>query len=384
MKIRLTCSGCLASFLATDEQLGQLVSCPKCGTTSRMPATREEVIRRASAPEQGRGTAGPTPDQPVFEPEGPEDDRRPRRFRRLVPFILGILGGLALTSVVLLPMLRRPEPAPPAQAEPVDPVEETALAFLDALVAGDAEEVDRLSTLADPPAISFHAASRRDPEQDETIRGSFAPIAALHEQLARTYDYDPAIDRFRNANPLGVAADLMDEVESLRQENEQADIYSRIAGGSADEQLDAAIEYAESFANLTRNILPRKELVPTYSQLVRDAEPPLPPDAEAMALRFGEDKETWDELLGRPFVTIEADGPFVLEEAEVTAIIRDRLASPGDPVRRLRLSLARFRLDAIDTGWKVVGARREDQPEDAPTPPPAGDQFVSPGQEDSP
>jgi hypothetical protein len=301
-----------------------------------------------------------------------------------LPFILGILGGLALTSVVLLPMLRRPEPAPPSVAAPVDPVEETARAFLDALVAGDAEEIERLSVLEDPPAISFHAALGRDPERDETIRGSFAPIATLHEQLARDYVYDPAIDRFQNANPLGVAADFMDEAETLRQENEQSDIYSRIAGGTADEQLDAAIEYAESFANLTKHILPRKELVPTYYQLVRDAEPPLPPDAEAMALRFGQDKVSWDELLGRPFFTIEADGPFVLEQAEVSAIVRDRLASPGDPVRRLRLSLVRFRLDAIDTGWKVLDARREDQPEEPPTTPQTEEEFVSPGQEGSP
>ncbi|QDV33388.1 MJ0042-type zinc finger domain-containing protein [Tautonia plasticadhaerens] len=389
MKIRHTCSHCQASFLVTDEQLGQAVSCPKCGTSTRLPTSKDEVIRPASAAEPGPDPAGPTAFRPAFEPEDPEDEpRRRRRRRRLIPFAIGLIGGLAVASLVLLPMLRRPAPVEPVAPEPADPVEGTARAFLDALVAGDAEAIDRLSTLTDPPAISFHAASGRDPGRDETIRGDFAPIAGLHEQIAGKYTYDPEIGRFENANPLGVAADFMDEAEKVRQENEQAEIFDRIAGGTADEQLDAAVAYAESFANLTQNLLPRKELVPTYSQLVRDAEPPLPPDAEALALRYGEDKSTWDELLGRPFFTIEADGPFVLEEAEVTAVVRDRLASPGDPARRLRLGLVRFRLDAIDTGWKVVSARREDSQEE-PTGPspgesPEGGEFPSPGLGESP
>lgn len=388
MNVRMTCPNCQASFLVADEKLGQIVSCPKCGTTTRMPASKEEVIRLASA----EGPAGPTSFRPVFEAEGPEEDPRPRRpRRRLVPFAIGLLGGLAIASLVLLPMLRRPappSPVEPSEPEPTDPVEGTARAFLDALVSGDAEAIDRLSTLKVPPAISFHAASQRDPQGDETIRGSFAPVAGLHEQIGEKYTYKPEIDRFENVNPLGVAADFMDEAEKVRKDNEQAEIFDRIAGGSADEQLDAAVAYAESFANLTQNLLPRKELVPTYAQLVRDANPPLPPDAEALALRFGEDKETWDELLGRPFFTIEADGPFVLEEAEVTAVVRDRLASSGDPPRRLRLELVRFRLDAIDTGWKVVSARRED-PSEEPTGPSPGEspvegEFRSPGQGETP
>ena len=42
----------------------------------------------------------------------------------------------------------------------------------------------------------------------------------------------------------------------------------------------------------------------------------------------------------------------------MTATAPDRLASLGDPPSRLRLELVRFRLEGIDTGWKVVSARR--------------------------
>ena len=63
-------------------------------------------------------------------------------------------------------------------------------------------------------------------------------------------------------------------------------------------------------------------------------------------------------MLKRPFQTLKADGPFIYEKAEVNAIATDRLASLGDPPSRLRLELVRFRLEGIDTGWKVVSARR--------------------------
>ena len=60
----------------------------------------------------------------------------------------------------------------------------------------------------------------------------------------------------------------------------------------------------------------------------------------------------------RPFHTLKADGPFIYERAEVIATATDRLASLGDPPTKLRLGLVRFRLEGIDTGWKVVSAER--------------------------
>ena len=66
----------------------------------------------------------------------------------------------------------------------------------------------------------------------------------------------------------------------------------------------------------------------------------------------------WDSLLKRSFLTLKADGPFIYERARVNAMATDRLASLGDPPSRIRLELVRFRLEGIDTGWKVVTARR--------------------------
>ena len=103
--------------------------------------------------------------------------------------------------------------------------------------------------------------------------------------------------------------------------------------------------------------------------LIESSKPPLPQEAKALALAVAEDPKRWDALLKRPFWTLKPDGPFIYEEAEVTATGRDRLASLGDPPSRLRLKLVRFRLEGIDTGWKVVSAGRVQPGDDKPAPP---------------
>lgn len=360
MKIRLTCTSCRASFLVTDEKLGQLVSCPKCGNEARMPES-VAAINRESAARSASATARPSPAAVVEEPA-------PRKRRRLVPFLLGVAASLAVAGVAAVLLLPKAEPAPPPP--PPDPIVEAATGYLDALVADDRPTIDRLGTIDDPPAIARYRDPRRVPEAEVSVRGSFAPIAELHGRLAEEYTYNEAIGRFENANPLGAAADFMDAADEMRSDIEAGgahDFYAEYAGGTPDEQLDAAVNFAEQFAELTRAALPREKLAPTYAQLVEDADPPLPAEARSLADRVGEERDTWDALLGRPFHTIEADGPFVLEEAEVRSTVADRLASPGDPPRPLTLTLRRFRLEGIDTGWRVIAARRQEpEPETAP------------------
>ena len=47
-----------------------------------------------------------------------------------------------------------------------------------------------------------------------------------------------------------------------------------------------------------------------------------------------------------------------LEERDGSAGLRPALTSLGDPPTTLRLSLVRFRLEGIDTGWRITSARR--------------------------
>ena len=158
-----------------------------------------------------------------------------------------------------------------------------------------------------------------------------------------------------------------------------------MASGNPDDLFDAAEGLGGAMAKLAEGVLAPKNIIPTYKQLVLDAKPPLPPDAAELALHFAAHREAWDAMLKRPFPTLKADGPFRFERALVTATVRDKLASLGDPPTALHLTLVRFRLEGIDTGWKVTSARRpsampEEPPDSVPEPPAATPARRSPGE----
>jgi hypothetical protein len=198
----------------------------------------------------------------------------------------------------------------------------------------------------------------RQAEADRKIQGSFAPIAALHTRIEQKFEYDPAIGRFKIKDPLGPAAETLDALHDAKAKAEQDELYKKMASGNPNDLFDAAEGLGRAMAKLSEGALAPKNLVPTYKQLVLDSKPPLPPGAADLALDFAAHHASWDRLLKRPFPSLKADGPFRFERAVVTATVRDRLASLGDPPTALRLELVRFQLEGIDTGWKVASARR--------------------------
>jgi hypothetical protein len=123
-------------------------------------------------------------------------------------------------------------------------------------------------------------------------------------------------------------------------------------------RCDAAEQCAKVFTKLADCPLEPKRILPTYKMLVQSAKLPLPSDPKALALEIAGSPKDWESLLKRSFHTFKADGSFIYERAAVTATVTDRLASLGDPPTRLQLELVRFRLERIDTGSKVVSARR--------------------------
>jgi hypothetical protein len=245
---------------------------------------------------------------------------------------------------------------------PPDPVETVATAYLKALAAGDAEAAQRLGTVDLPPAIRSYRSVRHDRAADTALKGSFAPIAALHARIAETYEFDPSSGRYLPRNALGPAAETLDALHEAKAKAEKDEIYKKMQSGNPDDIFDAAEGLAKTFSNLSETVLAPKKLIPTYKQLVEDAKPPLPSSERQLALDYAERRETWDALLKRPFPTLKVDGPFVLDRAEVTASVVDALGSPGDPPKKLHLTLTRYRLELIDTGWRVTEARRDGQP----------------------
>jgi hypothetical protein len=291
----------------------------------------------------------PVESPPVFVPSS---EPPPARSRRWAWFALGFLVVAAIGAVAIIVAW------PELNARRSDPVERVAADYLQALAREDAASARRLGTIDEPPAIRSVRSVTRDPTRDQLVKGSFAPLAEFHSRIDAEYLYDPGARRFTPKNPLGAAAETMDMLEAAKNDAEKSGLYKKMQSGDPDDIFDAAEQFGKVFTKLAEGALAPKRILPSYQMLVDSAKPPLPDDAKALALEVAASPQTWDALLKRSFQTLKADGPFILERAEISAMATDRLASLGDPPARLRLVLVRFRLEGIDTGWKVISARR--------------------------
>ena len=170
--------------------------------------------------------------------------------------------------------------------------------------------------------------------------------------------YDDSAGRFTPKNAMGAAAETLDKLHAAKEDAEKSDLYKKMQSGDPKEIFDAAEQFGKVFTQLAEGPShPRKSCRRTRCSS-KTRSPPLPDDAKALALEVAAATKDWYALLKRSFHTLKADGPFIFERAEVNATAIDRLASAGDPPSRLRLTLVRFRLEGIDSGWKVISIRR--------------------------
>jgi len=379
MSLRLIrCHACRTAFQAEDDPSAGPLACPKCGARLARPrakAPADPTTPAPSSPSSSSPTEAPSPAEAgpagiskataeagpsVFVPS--DEARRASRRRRVrwLAAATALTAAVVVGVLVALPMFR-------GRAKPIatDPVSSAATAYLKAIAAGDQEAAHRLGTVELPPAIRSFRNVRRDLAGDLNLKGTFAPIAGLHARIDAKYMVDPGSGRLVPKDALGPAAEVLDTLHAAKDQAEKDGLYKKMQSGNPEDIFDAAEAMAKPFAALAEGVLSPRKLLPTYKGLVEGSEPPLPPAERSLALDYADRRETWDALLGRPFATLKADGPFLLERAEVTASVADALASSGDPPTTLRLALTRFRLEGIDTGWKVTSARREG-PKDAP------------------
>jgi hypothetical protein len=296
----------------------------------------------------------------VFVPSEEAKERRRLRWWWIALTLLSLVAVGAVAVMVYWPRLK---------PKPLDAVETVAAAYLDALVRQDEEATRKLGTVEEPPAIGSYRDLHHQKADDRAIRGSFATLAALHRKIDGEFTYDEAAGRFTPKNALGVAGETLDALHAAKDEAKKSGMYEKMQSGDPDDIFDSAEQLGKVFEKLADTTLHPKRILPTYKMLVEEAKPPLPQEAKSLALTVGEDPKRWDALLKRPFWRLKPDGPFIYEEAEVMATARDRLASLGDPPSRLRLELVRFRLEIIDTGWRVVSVHRIQPGEDWPAPP---------------
>jgi DNA-directed RNA polymerase subunit RPC12/RpoP len=399
MSLRVRCRSCQAAFVTSKDQVGQQVECPKCGASQVVPKPRpaaptdpnSEVeagpaLKRIKAP-----TAAPAADKSVFiakkkKAKGQEESDGSGKGLWIA---LGLVVALVVVGAVGWPAFQKwLNPRPDGM------VEGAAYDYLMALKEGDESKIAKLGVVQEPPAIRSFTDLKRDKPRDSQAKGEFKPISRLHKAIEKKFIYDQATGRFTPKDPLGPAAETLDALHDAKAKAEKDKTYEKMASGDPEEQMQAAIDFGTVFSKLSDGILNPKNLIPSYKMLVQGAKPPLTGEELALALDYASHREAWDGLLKRPFPTLKADGPFVYEKAEVTAQVKDKLGSSGDPPLTLRLKLVRFRMDAINTGWKVVSARRitpgtpdlpedEDGPEPEISPQPAkpspGDLPASPG-----
>jgi len=297
--------------------------------------------------------AGPTDEMAagpsVFVPAPQAGAVAVRRWPLYVLAIVALAAGLATGIMIFWPRV---------SPRRLDQVERVAEDFLKAAANQDAPTIKRLGTVEEPPAIRSAARVTRDPGGSRTLKGSFAPLGELHGRIESEFVYDSDARRFTPKNAMGPAAETLDMLHSAKDDAEKSGLYKKMESGDPNDLFDAAEQFGKVFTQLAEGVLAPKRIVPTYKMLVESSKPPLPDDVKAFALEVAASAKDWDALLKRSFHTLKADGPFIYERAEVIATATDRLASSGDPPTKLRLSLVRFQLEGIDTGWKVVAVRR--------------------------
>ena len=371
MSLRLRCRSCQAAFVTSKDQVGQSVDCPKCGAPQVVPKPRpvvdsstveEPTLKRMKAPEPSAAPASKS----VFIKK---DKGEPKPSNKGLWAAVILIPLLLIVAVIAWPMIRDwldPRPKTMVLAAAYD--------YLMALKEGDEAAIKRLGVVEEPPGISSFRDLKRDKPRDSQAKGSFKPIAKLHRAIEKKFVYDPNNGRFVLKDSLGKGAETLDTLHDEKEKLEKDKTYDKMASGDPEEAMQAAIDFGGVFERLSKS-LNSKTLIPSYKMLVQGAKPPLTGPELALAMDYATHREAWDGLLKRPFPSLKADGPFVFEKAEVTAEVKDKLASGNDPPAMLRLKLVRFRMDAIDTQWKIVSARRitpgvPDLPEDEDGPEP--------------
>ncbi len=311
------------------------------------------------------------PAQSVFVPSAGATERRSKRWWWIGLSLVTLVAIGAVGVMIYWPRLK-PRP------RQLDAVETVAGQYLGALVRQDEEATSKLGTVEEPPGIGSYRDVYHQKARDRQLKGSFAPLAKLHKKIDGEFAYDAAAGRFTPKNALGIAGETLDALHAAKDEAEKSGMYKKMQSGDPNDIFDAAEQYGKVFENLSKNALSPKRLLPTYKMLIESAKPPVTEPARSLAMAVAEEPKQWDAMLKRSFWTLKPDGPFIYDEAEVTATARERLGSLGDPPTRLKLKLVRFRLEGIDTGWKVVSAHRVQPGEDSPNQSPAPSTAPSP------
>ena len=322
MSIRLKCRSCQTAFVIADDQAGGRVTCPKCGVRAGShPPAAARAQAAAAAARRAAGTVGLCRRRRAAA-AGTAPQARPGR-----PDVARGRGRRRGGRLAVLEALVASDPARPGRGRgrrlPPGPGRRR--------LRGGPPARDGRRAPRDPVLPRRPPPARGRPRDQGVVRADGgAARPDRREVRVRSRDRPVHAPRTRwDRRPRRSTRSTTPRPRPSRTGSTR-----RWPAATPTTSSTPPRDWAGPFAKLAEGVLAPKKLIPTYKQLVHDAKPPLPADAAELALDFAAHRETWDALLKRPFPTLKADGPFIFERAEVTATVRDRLASSA--IRRRR------------------------------------------------
>lgn len=371
MNVRLKCS-CGARFATGKELRGQIVRCPKCRKTLRVPqsssATEQEPIEFQTEDEpEVVAPAVATAPAPVAEPPAAESSSRWQPHERPKPERVregtGVLRWILLILLVIVPIGAVGVLVALPYFRTKDPREVVAEQYLDAVRRKDFAEAGRLSVLvSEHPRNITRVEHIANADADaRPLRGSFAGLRQFHTEILQKYTYNESRGRFEPNDPLGVGLDALSNLEQLKKKAEEktktTDAPPKRYLNPEDKLLDDVIGTYSAIGELAKGaggLLSSGSLGPKYEDLLNQTSVPLSDAERQLAALYARDPSKWKRLLDdRPFLDLPDLGEFELYDIEMVATIRTEGQSLGEPGRPIRLRLIRFTLGSIDTGWRV-------------------------------
>lgn len=300
-----------------------------------------------STPERAHGEnpTGENPDGSAWVPARAIDRRRPSWGRRLLLLLLVAVPILVVAGLVVIPPLL-----------PKDPRAVVIEQYLEAVRTGEEEKAAELGVLDEPPLTASVGRIVEREDVGDAYAGAYEPIAQFHRDIGQKYT--PRGDVYLKEDMTGTLAKMLNLRKEAAVKGEA--IAKKIERGRPEDLFDAAEGLAEGYSGIFDAILgpvdsPAKAepIVLTYEDLVAEHAKDLGAEQRLLLDDFAANRDKWERLLGRDPRELNAKGEFRVDDTVWETRVWLPGQSSGEPPKTVRFTLRRFRVDLIDTGWKV-------------------------------
>lgn len=360
MDIALVCPGCDKHLKVAEEVAGKRAKCPRCGLKIAIPALVHSGPTAANSDAEPEEVQVVDETQPV-DSQTPADDWKPKQTvdfrkstwrRKLVWALVLLLPVLVVVGLVVAPTLW-----------PKDPKQIVLENYLAAVREGKFKEAEQFGVLDDnraPIVKSLGRANFAEAEEKDTA-GSFKEIAEFHQHIAGKYKAEGEV--FLANDITGKLAGTINLRDKILEEQQKA----KTSPKKYRDELDAAVDFAENYAKNVNALADmfiggpqHKSVAVTYEQLLKEWGGELNPNQRYLLDSYRQNRAQWQKLLGRDFQSIGDEGEFTLQESSWETSLWLSNQSYSEPPKKVRVTLVRFSVGLIDSGWKVWEIKRID------------------------